>query len=162
MMDNVTRLGDWLPYGQLFKVCGKNYLAQITHIHRQFLYRYQNLSFFYWNNFWSTFKDIWRLCTGHTGRRTKFRVPRNIQVSNFRRNLSFSFFRRKNVFSFRARPVRVKAPARLDPSRRFTLSSSTRADTWRRRGRTASSIGNVTLCELALECVPAFLEVSVD
>ena len=28
----VTRLGDLLHFGQLFKACGDNYLAQITHI----------------------------------------------------------------------------------------------------------------------------------
>ena len=35
-----------LNFGQLFKAGGNNYFAQITHIVRQFLYRYQNRSFF--------------------------------------------------------------------------------------------------------------------
>ena len=29
---SVTRLGNLLYFGQLFKVCGNNYFAQITHI----------------------------------------------------------------------------------------------------------------------------------
>ena len=38
MMNNsVTRLGDLLKFGQLFKACGNNYFAQITHISRLFL-----------------------------------------------------------------------------------------------------------------------------
>ena len=34
---SVTRLGDLLHYGQLFKASGNNYFAQIAHIFRQFL-----------------------------------------------------------------------------------------------------------------------------
>ena len=33
----VTRLGDLLDFGQLFKACGNNKFAQISHILRQFL-----------------------------------------------------------------------------------------------------------------------------
>ena len=29
---SVTRLGDLLHFGQLFKACGNNYFAQIAHI----------------------------------------------------------------------------------------------------------------------------------
>ena len=43
---SVTRLGDSLDFGQLFKPLGNNYFAQIFHIPMQFLYRYQNLYFF--------------------------------------------------------------------------------------------------------------------
>ena len=34
---SVTRLGDLLDFGQLFKAFGNNYFAQISHILRQFL-----------------------------------------------------------------------------------------------------------------------------
>ena len=34
---SVTRLGDLLHFGQLFKACGINYFAQNAHIFRQFL-----------------------------------------------------------------------------------------------------------------------------
>ena len=44
-LSSVTRLGDLLDFGQLFKVCGNNWFAQITHIFRRFLQRCQNLSF---------------------------------------------------------------------------------------------------------------------
>ena len=30
--NSVTRLGNLLHFGQLFKTCGNNYFAQITHI----------------------------------------------------------------------------------------------------------------------------------
>ena len=36
-LSSVTRLGDLLDFGQLFKVCGNNWFAQITHIFRRFL-----------------------------------------------------------------------------------------------------------------------------
>ena len=34
---SVTRLGDLLDFGQLFKAFGKNYFTQISHILKQFL-----------------------------------------------------------------------------------------------------------------------------
>ena len=43
---SVTRLGDLLDFGQLFKAFGNNQFTQISHILRQFLYRCQNLSLF--------------------------------------------------------------------------------------------------------------------
>ena len=43
---SVTRLGDLLDFGQLFKAFGNIYFAQISHTLRQFLQRCQNLSFF--------------------------------------------------------------------------------------------------------------------
>ena len=43
---SVTRLGNLLHFGQLFKVCCNNYFSQFTHIFWQFLLRCQNLSFF--------------------------------------------------------------------------------------------------------------------
>ena len=36
-IDSVTKLGDLLDFGQLFKAFGNNYFAQILHILRQFL-----------------------------------------------------------------------------------------------------------------------------
>ena len=41
--DSVTRLGDLLDFGQLFKAFGNNYFVQIAHILRQFLQSCQNL-----------------------------------------------------------------------------------------------------------------------
>ena len=37
LTSSVTRLGDLLHFGQLFKAYGNNYFAQIAHIFRQFL-----------------------------------------------------------------------------------------------------------------------------
>ena len=34
---SVTRLGNLLHFGQLFKSCGNNYFAKMAHIFRQFL-----------------------------------------------------------------------------------------------------------------------------
>ena len=34
---SVTRLGDLLHFGQLFKDCGNNYYAQMANIYRKFL-----------------------------------------------------------------------------------------------------------------------------
>ena len=34
---SVTRLGDLMPFGQLFKACGINYFTLTAHIFRQFL-----------------------------------------------------------------------------------------------------------------------------
>ena len=36
-MDSVTRLGNLLDFGQLFKAFGNNQFAQISYIFRQFL-----------------------------------------------------------------------------------------------------------------------------
>ena len=37
LVDSVTRLGDLLYFGQLFKACDNNYFAQNAHIFRKFL-----------------------------------------------------------------------------------------------------------------------------
>ena len=37
IINSLTRLGDLLVFGQLFKACGNYYFAQIAHIFRQFL-----------------------------------------------------------------------------------------------------------------------------
>ena len=52
---SVARLGNLLHFGQLFKACGKNYFAQISHIFSQFLLSCQNLSFCQGNNFGQLF-----------------------------------------------------------------------------------------------------------
>ena len=36
-LSSVTRYGDFLDFGPLFKAFGNNYFAQISHILRQFL-----------------------------------------------------------------------------------------------------------------------------
>ena len=58
--DSVTRLGNLLDFGQLFKACGDNYFAKIAHIFRQFLgiflvksflgNFYRHLAKFYWSH----------------------------------------------------------------------------------------------------------------
>ena len=45
-ISSVTRLGDLMDFGQLFKAFGNNEFTQISKILRQFLYRCQKLSFF--------------------------------------------------------------------------------------------------------------------
>ena len=40
---SVTRLGDLLDFGQVFKAFSNNYFAQISHILKQILLRCQNL-----------------------------------------------------------------------------------------------------------------------
>ena len=37
LKNSVTRLGDLLHFGKLFKACGNNYFGRIAHIFRQFL-----------------------------------------------------------------------------------------------------------------------------
>ena len=44
--NSVTKLGDLLDFGQVFKAFGNSLFAQISHILRQFLQGCQNLSFF--------------------------------------------------------------------------------------------------------------------
>ena len=66
-MTSVTRLGDLLEFGQLFKAFGNNCFAQISHILRQFLKGVKIFNFSSEIIFWATFTDIWQLFTGHTG-----------------------------------------------------------------------------------------------
>ena len=66
-MNHVTILGDLLHFGQLFKVRGNNYLAQIAHILGKFC---KGVKIFHFSSeiiFGATFVDIWQLFTGHTG-----------------------------------------------------------------------------------------------
>ena len=55
---SVTRLGNLLPLGQLFKAYGSNYLTQTVHIFKQSLLIFCNLSFFQQKSFWATFIDF--------------------------------------------------------------------------------------------------------
>ena len=50
-LTSVTRLGNLLEFGQLFKAFGNSKFAQISHILRQFLKRCQNPSFYSENIF---------------------------------------------------------------------------------------------------------------
>ena len=62
---SVTRLGDFLHFGLPFKADCNNYFTQIAHIVRQFLYWYQNHSFFLWNYYFYRHLAIfiWSHCT---------------------------------------------------------------------------------------------------
>ena len=62
-LHSVTRLGDLLHFGQLFKACGSNYFDQIAHILGTF-WRSQYLWFFV-KSFLGIFIDIWRFISGH-------------------------------------------------------------------------------------------------
>ena len=76
-MISVTRLGDLLHFGQLFKACVNNYFAQIAHIVRQFFKGvkifhfsseiilgnfFRHLATFYWSHcvtgHWSTTTNL--------------------------------------------------------------------------------------------------------
>ena len=76
----MTRLGDLLDFGQLFKAFGKNYFAQIVHISRQFC---KGFKIFHCSSeiiFWATFIDIWQLFTGHTAEEEHF--SRSMEARN--------------------------------------------------------------------------------
>ena len=62
----MTRLGDFLLFGQAFKAGGIKYFTRIIRIVRQILLRCQNHSLFKLNHFWATFIDIWQFLSGHT------------------------------------------------------------------------------------------------
>ena len=65
---SVTRMDNFLLFGQTFKASGNNYFTQIDQIVSHFLWWCQNHSLFYWNYFWTTLIDIWQFFPGHTGR----------------------------------------------------------------------------------------------
>ena len=68
LVSSVTRLGDFLEFGQLFKAFGNNLFPQISHILRQFLWRclksiiflvksflgnfYRHLAILFWSDCW--------------------------------------------------------------------------------------------------------------
>ena len=59
VVGSVTRLGDLLHFGQLFKAYGNNYFAQIAHIFRQFCKVVKIFHFASEIIFGATFTDIW-------------------------------------------------------------------------------------------------------
>ena len=62
---SVTRLGDLLHVGQLFKASGSNYFTQIAHICMKFFEKVLKSFIFQVKSFWATFIDIWQLFSGH-------------------------------------------------------------------------------------------------
>ena len=63
----MTRLGDLMHFGQLFKACGNNYFFQIAFIIIKKIVKAAKSLIFQVKSFlWATFIDIWRLFTGHT------------------------------------------------------------------------------------------------
>ena len=56
---SVTKLGDLLHFGQLFKACGNNYFTQIDHILRNFCEGVKIFHFSSEINFGATFVDTW-------------------------------------------------------------------------------------------------------
>ena len=63
---SVTRLGDLLFFGQLFKAHGNNYFAQIAHILDNFCKVVGIFHFAIEINFWATFIDNRWFFIGHT------------------------------------------------------------------------------------------------
>ena len=61
----MTRLGDFLHFGQFFKACCNTYFTQITHILGNFC-KGVKIFHFLVESFWAIFIDIWRLSTGNT------------------------------------------------------------------------------------------------
>ena len=64
----VTVWPDWAIFAlwAMFKSLWQHLFCPNRPHFRQFLQRCQNLLFFWWNHFWATFIDIWRLFTCHT------------------------------------------------------------------------------------------------
>ena len=100
LLISVTRLGDLLDSGQLFKAFGNNVFAQIAHILRQ---RCQNLSFFLWIHFWAIFIDIWRFFSGH--------IVADVVVSFFSRSIVYKYSR----FSADVVGVYSKTDIKIEP-----------------------------------------------
>ena len=65
LINSVTRLGDLLDFGQLFKAFGNNYFAQISHIHRQFCKGVKSLIFLV-KPFLGNFYRHMAIFSGHT------------------------------------------------------------------------------------------------
>ena len=61
-VSSVTRFGNLLHFGQLFKAWGNNYFAQIANF-----VRLSKSFIFPLESFGATFIDIWRLYIGHNG-----------------------------------------------------------------------------------------------
>ena len=67
---SVTRFGDLLDFGQLFKAFSNNSFAQISHILRQYLYRCKKPLIFLVKSFLGNFYRLWQLFTCHTAKVT--------------------------------------------------------------------------------------------
>ena len=68
--DSVTREGDLLDFGQLFKAFAKINLPKSSLFLGNFckgvkIYHFSS-GIIFWNHFWVTFIDIWRFFSGHT------------------------------------------------------------------------------------------------
>ena len=63
---SVTRLGNLLDFGQLFKAFGHNYFAQIFHILRQFFVKVSKSLIFLVKSFLGNFYKILAIFSGHT------------------------------------------------------------------------------------------------
>ena len=64
---SMTRLGDLLVFGQLFKACGNNTLPKSPTFLGSFCNGVKICNFSSKIIFWASFVDIWQLFTGHTG-----------------------------------------------------------------------------------------------
>ena len=69
MTNSVTRLGNFLDFGQLFKAFGHNLFPKSTFL-CSFIKVSKSLIFLV-KSFWATFIDIWWFFTGHTGSNVK-------------------------------------------------------------------------------------------
>ena len=93
---SVTRLGDFLHFGQPFKAGGNNYFTLIAHIVRQFLKRCQNHSFLvksFLGNFyrqWAIF--IWSHWLWYSWQSCRFQnqSPRNPVIGKILCRIRFS------------------------------------------------------------------------
>ena len=56
---SVTRLGDLIPFGQLFKACGNNYFVQIAHILGNFCKGVKYCIFLVKSFLGNFYRDIW-------------------------------------------------------------------------------------------------------
>ena len=66
IISSVTRLGDLLYIGQLFKAFGNNYFAQISP-HSEAIFANVSKSFFLLKSFWGNFYRDLAIFSGHTG-----------------------------------------------------------------------------------------------
>ena len=63
---SVTRLGNLLDFGHLFKAFGNLFCPNLLHSQAIFVKVSKSLIYLV-KSFWATFIDIWHLFTGHTG-----------------------------------------------------------------------------------------------
>ena len=92
---SVTRVSDLLHFGQLFKVYGNNYFAQIAHIFRAIFWRGQNLLFFLWNYTWETFIGTWRFFSGHSALESRWMSRVEVCARALVRILKYNYYRDK-------------------------------------------------------------------